>query len=57
MNMLLPNLVCFLPPTRIPVIARITTLSSEELSLKAVGILEEYAADLDKKEAELKAKA
>jgi len=57
MNMLLPNMACFLPPTRIPVLAKITGVSSDELSLKAVGILEEYAADLDKKVTELKAKA
>ena len=57
MNMLLPNLACFLPPTRIPVLAKITSLSTDKISLKAVGILEEYAADLDKKAEELKAKA
>lgn len=57
MNMLLPNLACFLPPTRIPVLAKITAISAEVLSLKAIGILEEYAADLDKKETELKTKA
>ena len=57
MNMLLPNMACFLPPTRIPVLAKITGVSSDELSLKAVGILEEYAEDLDKKVTELKAKA
>lgn len=57
MNMLLPNLACFLPPTHIPVLAKITALSSDGISLKAIGILEEYAADLDKKSAELKAKA
>ena len=57
MNMLLPNLACFLPPSRIPVLAKITAISSEGLSLKAVGILKEYATDLDKKATELKAKA
>ena len=57
MNMLLPNLACFLPPMRIPVLAEITNISSESLSVKPVGILEDYAADMDKKAVELKAKA
>ena len=51
MNMLLPNLACFLPPTHIPVLVRITTLSKDGLTLKAVGIPEEYAAGLDNQEA------
>ena len=57
MNMLLPNLACFLPPSRVPIMARITAISSELLTLKPVGILAEYVADMDKKVAELKAKA
>ncbi len=57
MNMLLPNLACFLPPTRIPVLAKITALSLDGLSLKAVGILEAYATDLDKNTADIKTKA
>ncbi len=57
MNMLLPNLACFLPPTRIPVLTEITNISSELLSIRAVGILDEYAAILDKEADELKAKA
>ncbi len=57
MNMLLPNLACFLPPTRIPVLAKITAISGEKLSIKAIGILAEYTADMDKNEAVLKAKA
>ena len=57
MNMLLPNLACFLPPCRVPVLVEITALSAELLTIKPVGILEEYAADLDKKEVELKVKA
>lgn len=57
MNMLLPNLACFLPPTRIPVLAKITALSLDGLSLKAVGILEVYATDLDKNTADIKTKA
>jgi hypothetical protein len=50
MNMLLPNLACFLPPTHIPVLAKITTLSSDGISLKAIGIPEEYTAKLDNQE-------
>lgn len=53
MNMLLPNLACFLPPTHIPVLAKITALSSDGISLKAIGIPEEYATGLDKQEAKL----
>ena len=53
MNMLLPNLACFLPPTHIPVLVKITALSSDRISLKAVGIPEEYAAGLDKQGAKL----
>lgn len=48
MNMLLPNLACFLPPTHIPVLAKITALSSDGISLNAIGIPEEYATGLDK---------
>lgn len=57
MNMLLPNLACFLPPTRIPVLAKITALSLDGLSLKPVGILEAYAADFDKNTADNKTNA
>ena len=57
MNMLLPNLACFLPPTRIPVLAKITALSFDGLSLKPVGILEAYAADFDKNTADNKTNA
>lgn len=57
MNMLLPNLACFLPPSRLSVLVEITTISAELLTIKPAGILEEYAADIDKKEAELKEKA
>lgn len=58
MNMLLPNLACFLPPSKVSVLVEITAVSTELLTIKPVGIHEEYAADLDKKEAaELKAKA
>lgn len=48
MNMLLPNLACFLPPTHVPVLVRITALSSDGITLKAIGVPEEYAAGLDK---------
>lgn len=57
MNMLLPNLACFLPPRRVSVMVKITTISVESISLKPVGILAEYAVDLNKKAAELKEKA
>lgn len=57
MNMLLPNLACFLPPNRVPVLAKITAISAESFTLKSVGILAEYAVDMDKDEAVLKAKA
>ena len=56
MNMLLPNLACFLPPRRVPVLARILLISTEAISIKPVGILEEYAADIDRKQSEIKAK-
>lgn len=41
--------MCFLPPEKIPVLVEIASIKSDEISLKTVGILEEYAADLDKK--------
>ena len=53
MNMHLPKLACFLPPTHIPVLAKITALSSDGITLKAIGVPEEYAAKLDEKEAKL----
>ena len=53
MNMLLPNLACFLPPTHIPVLAKITALSSDGITLKAIGVPEEYAAKQDEKGAKL----
>ena len=49
MNMLLPNLACFLPPSRVPVMVKVTAISAELLTIKPVGILEKYAADLEKK--------
>ena len=57
MNMLLPNLACFLPPSRVPVLVEITAISPDFFTIKPVGILEEYVTDLHKKETELKAKA
>ena len=57
MNMLLPNLACFLPPSRVPVIAKITVIAEESLSIKPVGILEKYAIDMDRKASEIKAQA
>ncbi len=56
MNMLLPNLACFLPPNRGPVLVSITEISTEAISIKPVGILEEYVADMDRKQSEIKAK-
>ena len=56
MNMLLPNIACFLPPSRVPVLAKISAIFEESLSIKPVGILEKYAADIDRKASELKAK-
>lgn len=56
MNMLLPNLACFLPPTRVPVIAKITGITSELLSVKPIGILGEYATNIDKNGCEHKEK-
>ncbi|MBR0099824.1 MAG: hypothetical protein IJP90_08930 [Treponema sp.] len=53
MNMLLPNMACFLPPTHIPVLAKITALSSDGITLKAIGVPEEYAAGVDKQGAKL----
>ena len=53
MNMLLPNLACFLPPTHIPVLVKIMALSSDGISLKTIGIPEEYATGLDKQGAKL----
>ena len=49
MNKLLPNLACFLPPSKVPIMVKITAISAETLALKPIGILEEYAADMDKK--------
>ena len=57
MNMLLPNLACFLPPNRVPVMAKIATISEESLSIKPVGILDEYALAMDRKASEIKAQA
>lgn len=41
--------MCFLPPEKIPVLVEITSVKTDEISLKTIGILEEYATDLDKK--------
>lgn len=56
MNMLLPNLACFLPPTRVPVIAKIAGITSEFLSVKPIGIHEDCAVNIDKNGCEHKEK-
>lgn len=56
MNMLLPNLACFLPPTKVPILVEITNISTEAIGMKVVGILEEYVAVIDRKQSDIKAK-
>ena len=48
-NMLTPNLACFLPPNRVPVLAELTSISTDSISIKPVGILEKYAEIMDSK--------
>lgn len=47
--------MCFLPPEKIPVLAEITEVSADSISIKTIGILQEYADDLDKRAAEMAA--
>lgn len=48
-NMLTPNLACFLPPNRVPVLAELTSISVDSISIKPIGVLEEFAETMDSK--------
>lgn len=48
-NMLTPNLACFLPPNRVPVLAELTSISVDSISIKPIGVSEEYAEIMDSK--------
>lgn len=48
-NMLTPNLACFLPPNRVPVLAELTSITADSISIKPVGVSEEYAELMDSK--------
>ena len=54
MNMLGPNLACFLPPKKIPVLVEITAISAEHIVFKVIGVQKQYAKNIDKKAALLK---
>lgn len=49
LNMLTPNLACFLPPNRVPVLAELTSITADSISIKPVGVSEEYAEIMDSK--------
>ena len=49
MNMLGPNLACFLPPKKIPVLVEITAISAEHITIKVIGVQKQYAENIDKK--------
>lgn len=53
MNKLLPNLACFLPPVKVPVLVEIIAISTESLTLKTVGVLQTYADEMDKNAVEM----
>ena len=48
-TMLTPNLACFLPPNRVPVLAELTSISVDSISIKPIGVSEEYAEIMDSK--------
>lgn len=48
-NMLTPNLACFLPPNRVPVLAELTSISVDSISIKPIGVSEDYAKTMDSK--------
>ena len=47
--------MCFLPPDKVPVLAEIKDISETSITVQTVGVLQEYAADYDKKVAERQA--
>lgn len=49
MIMLAPNLTCFLPPERIPVLVEVTAFSLDSITFKPIGVLEEYVNNIEKK--------
>ena len=49
LNMLTANLACFLPPNRVPVLAELTSITADSISIKPVGVSEEYAELMDSK--------
>lgn len=42
MNMLMPNLACFLPPERLSVLVEVTAITTESFSLKPIGLSVAY---------------
>ena len=48
MDMLTPNLACFLPPNRVPVLAEVTAISLEGISIKPIGVTQDFAAIMEK---------
>lgn len=44
-------LMCFLPPEKVPVLAEVLEISENELKMQTVGVLQEYADDLDNRAA------
>ena len=47
--MLAPNLACFLPPEKVPVLVEISEITIEALVLKPVGISQEYVETVYKR--------
>jgi hypothetical protein len=49
LTMLTPNLACFLPPNRVPVLAEITGVSEDSISIRPIGVSEDYTEIMDRK--------
>ena len=56
MVMLAPNLACFLPPERIPVLVEVLDIFPKSITIKPTGILNEYTSIFDKNDEHLQQK-
>ena len=44
--------MCFLPPDKIPVLVEVIDVSVDSISLNTVGVLQEYADEIDRQPAD-----
>lgn len=48
--------MCYLSPDKVPVLAEIKDISIESITVKTIGVLQEYADELDEKDVQMNGK-